>query len=259
MRNAIAAVLVLLILGGCASTGSRSVSGSEDGAYSKDPAEVNAQLGIEYMRKGMYESSLQKLKKAIRQNPNLQLAQVSLAILYERLGEDELAARHYKKAYHIDRKDPVTLNAYGQYLCRRGELEQADEMFAVAVKDPLYQYPELIYTNAGICARKRPDLELAARYFREALKRNPRYQPALREMVRSTFTEEKYLATRAYLQRLQEVAPLTPEFLWIGVRTESELNDKNAVASYALLLKNRFPESDETQELIKWERKPGER
>jgi len=31
------------------------------------------------------------------------------------------------------------------------------------------------------------------------------------------------------------------------------------MASYALLLKNRFPESEETQELIEWERKLGER
>jgi len=200
----IAGVLVLTLLAACSATGSRHTASGEDKG---DPAEVNAQLGIEYMRKGMYEASLEKLKKAIRQNPGLQLAQVSLAILYERLGEDSLAANHYRKAYNIDRKDPVTLNAYGQYLCRTGKLDRADEMFAVAVKDPVYQYPELIYTNAGICARKRPDLELASRYFRSALQRNPKYQPALREMARTSFAQKNFLATRAYLQRMQELAP----------------------------------------------------
>jgi len=256
MRSVIAGVLLVILLGGCSSTASKH---ADSGEGRKDPAEVNAQLGIEYMRKGMYESSLQVLSKAIRQNPDLQLAQVSLAILYERLGEEDLAAKHYRKAYSIDSKDPVTLNAYGQYLCRIGQLDKADAMFAGAVKDPLYQYPELIYTNAGICARKRPDLELADRYFRDALKRNPKYRPALREMVRDSFAQGKFLATRAYLQRLQELEALTPEFLWVGVRAENALNDKNAVSSYALLLKNRYPESDETQALIKWERKPGER
>ena len=112
MRSVIAGVLVIMMLGGCSSTGSKHSGGDED---NKDPAEVNAQLGIEYMRKGMYEASMEKLTKAVRQNPNLQLAQVSLAILYERLGEEELAEKHYKKAYSINRKDPVTLNAYGQY------------------------------------------------------------------------------------------------------------------------------------------------
>ena len=255
-RSVITGVLLSVLLGGCTSTGSRHHG---DGEPKKDPAEVNAHLGIEYMRKGMYEPALEKFNKAIRQNPDQQLAQVSLGILYERLGEDDLAEQHYKKAYSINRKDPVTLNAYGQYLCRRGELEKADEMFRTAVKDPLYQMPELVYTNAGICARKRPDLQLAEKYFRSALQRNPKYQPALQEMARTTFAREQYLATRAYLQRLAGSASLTPEFLWIGVRTEAALGDKNAMASYALLLKNRFPEAEETQALIEWERKSGER
>jgi type IV pilus assembly protein PilF len=255
-RSLIAGVLLSLLLGGCASTGSQH---NGDGEPKKDPAEVNAHLGIEYMRKGMYEAALEKLNKAVRQNPNQQLAQTSLAILYERLGEDDLAEQHYKKAYSINRKDPVTLNAYGQYLCRIGKLDQADEMFLTAVKDPLYELPELVYTNAGICARKRPDLKLAEKYFREALRRNPKYQPALQEMVRTSFAQEQYLATRAYLQRLQELVPLQPEFLWIGVRVEASLNDRNAVSSYALLLKNRYPDAEETQQLIEWERKTGER
>jgi type IV pilus assembly protein PilF len=242
------------MLGACSSKPIKS-----DAEFKGDPAEINAQLGIEYMRKGMYEASSEKLNKAVKQNPRLQLAQVSLAILYEKLGEDDKAGKHYRKAYSINQKDPVTLNAYGQYLCRKGELERADKMFIVAASDPLYQYPELILTNAGICAMDRPDLVLADSYFRKALQRNPNYVPALRQMVRSSFAQQKYLATRAYLQRLQGVAKLEPEFLWIGVQAEAALQDPDAVSSYSLVLKNQYPEANETQALIEWERKLGER
>jgi type IV pilus assembly protein PilF len=256
MRSLLAGLLVVVMLSACSSTGSKrkNINGEE-----KNPAEVNTQLGIQYMRNGMYEAALEKLNKAAAHDPNLQLTQVSLAILYERLGEVSDARKHYQRAYNINRKDPVTLNAYGQFLCTQGELEKADGMFVAAAKDPLYQYPELIYTNAGICALKRPDMELADTYFRKALQRNPRYSPALREMSRTTFAQQQFLATRAYLQRLQEVATLTPEFLWIGVQTEHALNDANAMSSYALVLKNQYPESDEARELLRWERKPGER
>lgn len=252
----IAGVLLATLLTGCASTGGRY---GENDRSADSVAGVNARLGIEYMRKGMYESALEKLNKAVAQDPDQQLAQVSLAILYERLGEDGLAEQHYKKAYSINRKDPVTLNAYGQYLCRIGQLDAADEMFLTAVKDPLYGARELVYTNAGICARKRPDMERAEFYFREALRHDPNYQPALQEMVRTSFARNEYLATRAYLQRLQATGPLQPEFLWIGVRAEAGLNDKNGVSSYAMVLKNRYPEAVETRELIKWERETGER
>ncbi len=254
IRNLIAGILVLLMLGACSSNPTKS-----DSEFKGDPAEINAQLGIEYMRKGMYEASSEKLQKAVKQNPRLQLAQVSLAILYEKLGEEDEAGKHYRKAYSINQKDPVTLNAYGQYLCRRGELEKADQMFVVAASDPLYKYPELIFTNAGICAMDQPDVVLAETYFRKALQRNPSYVPALREMVRSNFAQQKYLATRAYLQRLQEITTLDPEFLWIAVQTENALQDRDAVSSYSMVLKNQYPEADETQALIEWESKLGER
>ena len=256
MRSKIVVGLVttVLLLGACTSNKSRFAE-QEKG----DPAEVNTQLAIEYMREGMYQASMEKFKKALKQNPNLQVAHASLAILYERLGENELAEKHYRKAYNLNRKDPLTLNNYGQFMCRDGRLKEADKMFAAAVKDPLYRHPETVYTNAGICAQMRPDPVLADTYFRKALQANPKYPPALREMVKGSFAEEKYLATRAYLTRLQDVATLTPEYLWIGVRAEEALGDKNAVSSYALILKNQYPEADETQALIKWEHKLGGR
>jgi len=256
MRSKIVVGLVttVLLLGACTSNKSRFAE-QEKG----DPAEINTQLAIEYMREGMYQASMEKFKKALKQNPNLQVAHASLAILYERLGENELAEKHYREAYNLNRKDPLTLNNYGQFLCRDGRLKEADKMFAAAVRDPLYRHPETVYTNAGICAQMRPDPELADTYFRKALQANPKYPPALREMVKGSFAEEKYLATRAYLTRLQDVTTLTPEYLWIGVRAEEALGDKNAVSSYALVLKNQYPDSDETQALIKWEHKLGGR
>ncbi len=250
MRNGLVVALLtaVMLLGACSSNKSRFAE-QEKG----DPAEVNTQLAIEYMRKGMNEAAMEKFKKALKQNPHLQVAHTSIAILYERLGENDLAEKHYRKAYDINRKDSLTLNNYGQFLCREGKLKEADKMFIAAVKDPLYRFPETVYTNAGICAKKRPDLMLADTYFRKALQLNPKYPPALREMARLSFERKKYLATRAYLQRLQEVAPLTPEFLWIGVRAEDALGNRNAVSSYALVLKNRYPEADETQALVEWE------
>ncbi len=248
-------VLAMTVLSACSSTPKRTRAPE----VKQDPAEVNTQLGIEYMREGRYELAQEKLKKALKQNPNYQTAHTSIAVLYEKLGENKLADKHYRRAYNIDRKNAQTANNYGQFLCRSGRYKEADKKFMTAVQDPLYQYPAMVYTNAGICARKQPDIELSDKYFRTALKIDPKYRPALREMIRSSFSQQKYLATRAYLQRLQEVEPLTPEFLWIGVRAESELDDRSAMASYSLLLKNRYPASEETDELLKWERKLGER
>ena len=245
-------VITIFLLGACASGGHKKQPKG-------DPAEANTRLAIEYMREGMYEAAMEKFQKALEQNPGLQMAHSSVAILYERLGETKLADKHYRKAYNLNREDALTLNNYGRFLCREGRLKEADKMFMSAISNPLCKYPEMVYTNAGICANKKPDAELADKYFRKALQLNPKYSPALREMAKSSFARQEYMATRAYLQRLQAVATLTPEFLWIGVRTETRLGDQDAVSSYKLLLKNKYPEADETRALIDWERNAGER
>lgn len=245
-----ACIVALLLLSSCAT----SPRGSSSDSDARTPAEVNTQLGMEYMREGMYEESLEKFKKALAQDPRLPTAHASIAILYERLGKNDLADKHYRRAYDLKPDDPLILNNYGQYLCRSGRLDDADRMFRKALQDPVYRNPAVVLTNAGLCAEKRPDLDLAEKYFRQALEKDPAFPPALRQMVRVTFAREQHLATRAYLQRLQAVAPLTAEFLWIGARAESALGDDNASSSYALLLKNRFPESQEAQALVEWER-----
>lgn len=243
-------VLMLLTLSACAPTevNQRTAEGRQT------PASVNAQLGVEYMREGMYESALLKLKKAIKQDPSYQPAQTSIAVLYERLGELALAEKHYRKAYSLNSKNPSTLNNYGQFLCRNGRYDEADKMFSTALKDPLYRRPETTLTNAGLCASRQSKQDAAVDYFRRALARNPKYPPALREMARISFERKHWLGVRAYLQRLQEIGSLTPEFLWLGVQTERELGDRDAMSSYTLLLKNRYPESEQTRLLGEWER-----
>ncbi len=218
------------------------------------PAEANTQLGVEYLRKGMNESALEKLKKAVRQDSRYAPAHDVLGLLYEQLGETAKAEKEYRRALSLEPDNPDFLNHYGQFLCTQGKLKKADDYFRKALKDPVYGYPWLVATNAGICAHKGGDVEKAEQYFRQALKQNPGFQPALREMIRISFARGNYLATRAYIQRYEaQKGTMTPELLWIAVRAEHELGDRNAESSYALLLKNRYPTSTEAAELAKWE------
>ena len=53
------------------------------------------------------------------------------------------------------------------------------------------------------------------------------------------------LSARAYLQRFLEVSKHTAASLWMGIRIERQLGDKDAIASYKLALRNNFPDSNE--------------
>jgi type IV pilus assembly protein PilF len=47
-----------------------------------------------------------------------------------------------------------------------------------------------------------------------------------------------------------QAAAATAEALWLGVRVERRLGDRNSEASYALQLRNKFPNSREARALV---------
>lgn len=230
-----------------------SVGCTETAVRDKNPhsaAQFNVELGLQYMQQGMNKVALEKLQKALRQDPSLPSAHNAIAVLYERLGELDKADHHFQRAIRLDDKDSRAHNNYGAFLCRHDRWEDAESHFVAAATDPLYETPALAYTNAGICAESAGDTEKAELYLRKALEQDPDYPVALRNMARLSLKQQQYMQTRAYLQRYQAVARHTPETLLIGIQTEEHLGDKDTAASYRLLLRNNFPDSPQAKQLF---------
>jgi type IV pilus assembly protein PilF len=249
MHSALLLTLTLMLLGGCAST----PSGEDNGQRLKQAARTNVQLGIEYMRDGDMEMSLNKFEKALDQDPELASAHGGIAVLYDRLNENEKAERHFRKALRLSPNNSQVQNNYGQFLCKQGEYDKADEQFDAAASNPVYSGRPAALTNAGTCAMQIPDLEMAETYFRNALEINGKFLPALSRMAQLRYDQSNYVGARAYLQRIEELTPLTPELLWLGVRVEDAWGNHEAAARYGLLLKNNFPDAAQTRSLQEWE------
>jgi type IV pilus assembly protein PilF len=207
------------------------------------------------MRQGDYDTALVKLQKALEADPGSATANGTLAILYENVGENDLAEKHFKKALRLSPKDPQIHNNYGQYLCRHDKYTEAIEQFNIAAGDALYPGLAASLTNAGICAARIPDNKQAETYFRKALAHDQNFSYALLQMANLMYTQGNYLAARAYIQRFDGVSAPSAESLWLGVRIESALGDLSAAGGYALKLKNNFPKSEEAKSLREWENK----
>ena len=238
-----------LALAACTTTTEQAGSGKTD---LKEAARLNTQLGIDYMRKGQYEFALEKLKKALDQDPDLATAHSSIALLYQRRGEADLAEDHYREALDLNQDDPGTLNNFGIFLCGQGEIEDAEEVFVKAAQNRDNTNPADAWANAGVCVRREPKKqEQAENYFREALKLNPRHPNALAQMAMISYDRQDYLRARAFLQRYESIAKATPQTLWIGVQTERKLGDLQSARGYERRLKTEFPEAQETYDLMK--------
>lgn len=248
-------VVAAFMLAACTSSAERK--------YEQDKAtrgaESYTELGIEYFRQGKYELSLTKLEKALELDPDLPQAHGAIAVLYEKVGDAGLAEKHYKKALRLSPDDSRAQNNYGQFLCFQGRYQDAQKEFTRAADNPFYTSPAVPLTNAGLCATRIPDLQLAEQYFRKALQVNSKFAPALLQMAIVKFEAGQFLSARAYLERFQQAASHSPESLWLAVQTEHALKDPAASGRYALLLKKNFPKSEQAIMLLEWEseRQPG--
>ena len=191
--------------------------------------------------------ALEKLEKALQQDPNLPSAHNTIAILYQRLREVEKAEYHFKKAVDLAREYSEAQNNYGAFLCQQQRYDEAEERFLIAVENPLYQSVAQAYENAGLCALQDGDIAKAEGYFRRALQFEPTLGKSLLQMAEISYQQQNYLQARGYVQRFHDAATWTARALLVGIKTENKLGDEDAVSSYVLILRSRFPDSDEMQ------------
>ncbi len=210
-----------------------------------EAASANLNLGIAYLKQGKYEAALEKLERAREADPNHPATYNVLGLLYQQINDPKKAEQYFKKALSLYSNDSSTLNNYGNFLCQQNRLEEAEATFLKAANNPLYQTPEIALTNSGLCLYNNQKKDKAKEYFQQALKMNPKVPQALIVMCELALDDFNYLPARAHLQRYQQVSRHTARSLWLGIQIERELGDKDAVSSYALLLKNSFPDSDE--------------
>ena len=230
----------------CVSSGG-SVS---DPASGTDAAVANMNLGAGYLRQGNTTLAIERLQRALAQDPNLVQAHTTIALAYDQIGNLEQAESHFKRATQLNQNDGSAANGYAAFLCTHGNRwAEAQPYFRRAAEDPKYGTPEVALSNAGVCARDAGELAAAEENFRAALMRNPRYADALLNMLELTYQRGEYLQSRAFMQRYLEVRPATASVLLTCVNTERALNNAAAADRCAAQLRSGFPGSPEVAQL----------
>jgi type IV pilus assembly protein PilF len=220
------------------------------GGTANQLASVNTQLGLGYLRNGQLDLAWERLNTALQADPDYATAHNGIALVYDRLNEPDKAEEHFKRAIALNPSDSAAQTNYGAFLCQQGRMEEGEKYFMQAVANPLYTKPAMAYTNAGTCKLQADDRDGAEAHFRAALRADPRFPLALLNMAQISYDGGEYLAARAYMQRFEEVSSHNSRSLWLGIRIEERLGDKDAVSSFAMLLKATYPDSRETQLLL---------
>ena len=244
-----AGILGLLMMLSACSGGKPVVKGSNEPNL-KQAARINVELGSGYLRQGRFKLAKTKLEKAIEQDPKNALAYSTMALLNERIGKLDEVERYYTRALQLDPDNADVQNNYGTFLCNQRRFKEAHKQFQAAWENPFYQTPHFAFANAGACALKQQDYPNAEEYFRRALQRDPKFASVLFMMAELGISTERYLLSRAYIQRFHEVNRPTAASLWLQIQAEKALG---AVSNYQELsrkLLKDFPDSNEAAKLI---------
>ncbi|MCX7168023.1 MAG: type IV pilus biogenesis/stability protein PilW [Rhodocyclales bacterium] len=252
MTKTTIAFSMVFLLAGCTATGFGSGQGAQQ-AVSAQPAEseqqqrakVHTELGSLYMLDGRSAIALEEARIALSADPNYAPAYNLLGLTHMVLGEARLAEDNFEKAQRLAPGDPEISNNFGWFLCQNGREQRSIAYFMVAAKNPLYTTPTKPFTNAGICSVRIKDDKAAEDYLSTALRLSPTNTQALFWLADIAYRQGRHVEARQWATDIEKMMEPTAEVIWLVLRIERKLGNREAEARYASQLRRRFPGSPE--------------
>jgi len=241
-----------LVLAGCTAVGGGSGQGAQQ-AVSAQPAEseqqqrakVHTELGALYMLDGRSAIALEEARIALSADPNYAPAYNLLALTHMGLNENQLAEDNFQRAMRLAPGDPEISNNYGWFLCQTGREQLSISHFMAAAKNPLYTTPTKPYTNAGICSLRLKNDKAAEGYLLTALQLSPTNTQALFWLADVAYRHGRHSEARQWTTDIERMMEPNAEVIWLALRIERKLGNRDAEARYATQLRRRFPGSPE--------------
>jgi type IV pilus assembly protein PilF len=252
MNKMIPALLLAFLLAACTTTGSGSGEGAQQ-AVSAQPAaseqqqraRVHVELGSLYMLDGRSAIALEEARIALSADSGYAPAYNLLGLTHMGMNEPGLADENFRKALGLAPGDPEINNNYGWFLCHSGREKDSIAYFLRAAKNPLYPTPTKPYTNAGICSLRLKDDKAAEDYLLIALQLSPTNTQALYWLADIAYRKGRRSEARQWATDIEKMMEPTAELVWLVLRIERKLGNREAEARYASQLRRRFPGSPE--------------
>lgn len=247
----LASLLLVTGLVGCgsvpmpSSAGKDIVTNSDESTVHKR-ARTRLELATAYYAQGKLPPALDEVKQAISIDPSISDAFNLRGLIYDALGDDDLAEVSFKRALLLDSKSAGTMHNYGWFLCQRKRYDEAEAMFIAAVAVPQYRDVSRTYLVQGVCLSRQGKLEAAEKSLMHAYEidaGNPTIAVNLADVL---YRRGDYERARFYIRRVnssQDTA--NSESLWLAAKIEHRMGNALGAKDYGNQLRNRFPSSAE--------------
>lgn len=245
-------VCIAAALCGCASRSAKPQAEGPPDAYTESDvpdtrkrAINRLRLAILYFQDGKNSIALDEVKQAIAADPNWFESYNMRGLIYMRTSEFALADASFQKALSINPNSSEVKHNYGVLLCKQNRLPEALAMFSSALSNPAYAQHSNTWMEQGMCqltAGRRAEAEASFLRSFEIDAGNPvsTYNLALLMFQRGEATRAQF-----YARRLNNSERANSESLWLGIKIERRLDNREAMAQLGGQLRKRFPQSRE--------------
>ena len=241
MTSRILTFALLLLIGGCVT----EQTGGPKLATTPQKLQAFLELARGYLEKRDYANARRPLEQALRVDPRSAEAHVLMASVYIADGDTQLAEREYKDALKNEPRNAMAQNNYGTFLFGEGRFKDAAQHLKIAANDPSYSRRGQAYENLGLTQLKLEQPAEAEQSFLRALMLNSTQPRSSFELADLYFKSGDFVRCKQYFEAYNAMSRPTARSLWLGVRLSRVLADQDQLSSYALALKNLFPESPE--------------
>lgn len=248
-----AAVLVALVLASCAAVqGSSGPGGSgadlvtdSDEPEARRRARIRLELAVGYFEQGQTTVALDELKQALVTDPNFGDAFNLRGLVYMRLNDFRLAEDSFRRAIALNPGDSGAQQNLGWLLCQQNRHGEAAQHFGRALSNPQYVDRPKAFMVQGLCQAKagqkeQAEASLARSYELDAGNPITGYNLALLLYQRGELARSQF-----YIRRINNSELANSESLWLGVKVERRIGNRDAMEQLGGQLRKRFATSPE--------------
>lgn len=238
---------------GCASRSAEHGSGGDriemvtdsDEPEARKRARIRLELAVGYFEQGQTTIALDELKQSITADPTYAEAYNLRGLIYMRLNDFRFAEESFRKVLSLNPRDSNVMHNLGWLLCQQARYPESLQLFTQALANPQYGERAKTFRAQGLCqvrAGFRADAEASLVKSYEFDAGNPitAYNLAALLYQRGDFVRAQF-----YVRRLNNSELANAESLWLGVKVERRLDNRDAMLQLAAQLEKRFPKSSE--------------
>lgn len=253
----IASVAVALLLAGCVNTRTTTTglvgSGADSGTSAvtdtdennRRRARLRMELAAGYFAHGQNSVALEELKQVLAIDPGYADAYNLRGLVYMRLEDAAQAEDSFRRAVAINPRDANTRHNYGWLLCQQNRYGDAAQQFAAALAVPSYGDRAKTLMTQGVCELKAGQRAQAERSLLQAYELDAGNPVTGFNLASVLAQREEWSRAQFYVRRVNNSPSATAETLWLGIKIERKLNNREAVAQLGGQLQRRFPQSRE--------------